>query len=45
MEDSHVVHLDNDFICLGVFDGHGGKEVARWVGSNIVENLLKSESF
>jgi serine/threonine protein phosphatase PrpC len=45
MEDAHAVHLDSEFACLGVFDGHGGKEVALWVGDHIVDTLLRNVSF
>ena len=45
MEDAHCVHLDGTFACVGVFDGHGGKEVALYVGKTIVSELLKNASF
>jgi protein phosphatase 1G len=33
MEDSHISNLnfDEDKAIFGVFDGHGGKEVAKYV--------------
>ena len=39
MEDAHCVHLEGKFACVGVFDGHGGKEVALYVGEYIVKEL------
>ena len=42
MEDSHIADLDigdgNAF--FGVFDGHGGKEVAKFVENHFVKNLV-----
>lgn len=36
MEDSHICNakLTDDVSVFGVFDGHGGKEVARFVKEN-----------
>ena len=31
MEDASLVHLDDACCICGVFDGHGGKEVALYV--------------
>ena len=45
MEDAHCVHLEGTFACVGVFDGHGGKEVALWVGEKIVKELKVNSSF
>ena len=45
MEDADCVHLEGKFACLGVFDGHGGKEVALYVGRYIVKELKKNASF
>ena len=48
MEDSHVTALDvidGELSVFGVFDGHGGSEVASYVGTHIVEELKKNESF
>jgi protein phosphatase 1G len=47
MEDSHISELNiakNTHI-FGVFDGHGGKEVAQFVKAHFVEELLKNKSF
>ena len=45
MEDAHCIHLDGTFAFVGVFDGHGGKEVALYVGKHIVNQLVKNASF
>ncbi|CAD7703798.1 unnamed protein product [Ostreobium quekettii] len=49
MEDAHLAALDiqgHPSMCMfGVFDGHGGKEVAKFVALHLVEELLKNESF
>lgn len=45
MEDAHVMQLDGDQAFLGVFDGHGGKEVAQYMGKNIYEELIKNDAF
>ena len=48
MEDSHVTALDvidGELSVFGVFDGHGGSEVAQFVGTHIVDELKKNESF
>lgn len=47
MEDSHISELNiapNTHI-FGVFDGHGGKEVAQFVQAHFVEELLKNKKF
>lgn len=47
MEDAHLAELD--FVSgkhiFGVFDGHGGKEVAIWVAANLVEILKSNKKF
>lgn len=48
MEDSHIAALDvggEDVAVFGVFDGHGGQEVALYVEKHFVEELEKSKSF
>jgi len=41
MEDSHICHLDVEkgVHFFGVFDGHGGNEVAEFVRDNLVKEL------
>jgi len=47
MEDSHIAkfNIAQDTHIFGVFDGHGGKEVARYVEKHFIEELQKNESF
>ena len=48
MEDAHVTALDvieGEVSVFGVFDGHGGSEVARFVENHLVDELKKNESF
>jgi serine/threonine protein phosphatase PrpC len=47
MEDAHIAALDiePDISVFGVFDGHGGCEVAHFVGNHFVEELKKTEAF
>ena len=47
MEDSHIVELDlgNGVSFLGVYDGHGGNEVAEYVRDNLITELKKLDSF
>lgn len=47
MEDSHIaaVDLENDVSVFGVFDGHGGREVALFVKDHYIKELTKLESF
>lgn len=44
MEDAHLAEpdLDNGVSCFGVFDGHGGKEVAIFVAENFGKNLKRN---
>jgi len=47
MEDSHIVAtnvVDNTHI-FGVFDGHGGKEVALFVQKHFIEEIKKNKNF
>lgn len=48
MEDSHIVATDIDgtgISIFGVFDGHGGKEVAKFVEIHFVEEIKKMPEF
>lgn len=47
MEDAHLACLDIEpgISLFGVFDGHGGCEVAKFVGVHFVEELKKNENF
>jgi serine/threonine protein phosphatase PrpC len=48
MEDAHVTSLDvieGEVSIFGVFDGHGGCEVARFVENHLVDELKKNENF
>jgi len=50
MEDSHIAKFNickdiEDVHIFGVFDGHGGKEVAKYVEKHFVHELLSNASF
>lgn len=47
MEDAKITDLnvDTDTAVFGVFDGHGGKEVALFVGKHFVEELKSNERY
>ena len=47
MEDSHIAALDlaPGIHFFGVYDGHGGNEVAEWVRDNLVGILANLDSF
>jgi serine/threonine protein phosphatase PrpC len=48
MGDAHVTALDvidGEVSVFGVFDGHGGCEVARYVENHLVDELKKNEHF
>ncbi len=48
MEDAHITHLDvveGEISLFGVFDGHGGCEIARFVEAHLVDELKKTEAF
>ena len=47
MEDAHVTNLTlpGGAACFGVFDGHGGKEVAIFAQRHFVEELVKNPKF
>ena len=46
-EDSHIAHMDlpDNVQCFGVFDGHGGKEVAIFVKDKFCEELVKLDAY
>ena len=49
MEDSHLVALDlgenKETHIFGVFDGHGGNEVAEYVKNHFVETFINNENY
>lgn len=48
MEDAHLACLDvveGEISVFGVFDGHGGCEVAHYTENHFIDELKKSESF
>lgn len=48
MEDSHIADLSiggTNCHAFGVFDGHGGKEVAQWVKKKFSDELSKNKNF
>lgn len=48
MEDAHIAHINinNSGVSLfGVFDGHGGIEVAIFVSRHFKEELIKLQSY
>lgn len=46
MEDSHIADLNiNGTHIFGVFDGHGGKEVAQWIKKKFSQEILKNNNF
>jgi len=47
MEDAHIsqFNIAPDINLFGVFDGHGGKEVARYVEKHFVDELTSNASF
>eukprot|EP00359_Climacostomum_virens_P002702 CAMPEP_0204905606 /NCGR_PEP_ID=MMETSP1397-20131031/5513_1 /ASSEMBLY_ACC=CAM_ASM_000891 /TAXON_ID=49980 /ORGANISM="Climacostomum Climacostomum virens, Strain Stock W-24" /LENGTH=261 /DNA_ID=CAMNT_0052074503 /DNA_START=98 /DNA_END=883 /DNA_ORIENTATION=+ len=45
MEDAKITYLSEEFNLFGVFDGHGGHEVAQFVERHFVNNLEKNASF
>lgn len=44
MEDASLIDLDHasDLLLFGVFDGHGGKEVAKYTAAHLGRQLLRS---
>ena len=47
MEDTHIActTLPNDISIFGVFDGHGGSEMAHYVKKHFIPTLLKNKAF
>ena len=47
MEDSHIAELDigDGNALFGVFDGHGGREVAKFVQNHFVKNLINCAAY
>ncbi|XP_050892644.1 probable protein phosphatase 2C 60 [Lathyrus oleraceus] len=47
MEDAHAAHLDVDSSTsfFGVYDGHGGKAVAKFCAKHLHQQVLKSEEY
>ena len=47
MEDSHIsdLNITQNTHLFGVFDGHGGREVAIFVKKHFTEHLLTNKSF
>lgn len=47
MEDAHIskFNIVPDIHIFGVFDGHGGKEVARYAEKHFIEELINNKAF
>lgn len=47
MEDAHLAALNVDNKCsvFGVFDGHGGREVAKYVSMYLTHELVKTQAY
>jgi serine/threonine protein phosphatase PrpC len=48
MEDSHITALDvvdGEVSIFAVFDGHGGCEVAHFMGNHFIDEMKKNENF
>jgi protein phosphatase 1G len=47
MEDSHInrTGLPDNVSVFGVFDGHGGAEVAKFVKNHFVDTLVSNQNF
>ena len=47
MEDTHITDISKGenarFNIFGIFDGHGGKEVAQYVSNHFTQNFLSNE--
>lgn len=48
MQDAYIAELKvegfPDMAIFGVFDGHGGSEVAKFVANHFVENFVKRKA-
>jgi len=46
-EDAHMAELNigDGNALFGVFDGHGGGEVAQWVAKNFAKELKKNQKY
>lgn len=45
MEDAHVHEHDDTQAFFGVFDGHGGEEVAIYVGEHVLPAFKEQRAF
>jgi hypothetical protein len=48
MEDSHICDInliENNLHIFGIFDGHGGDEVAQYIKKNFTEEIKKNSLF
>lgn len=47
MEDAHITspYITDNVSIFGVFDGHGGREVAKFVEKHFVDELKKNPNF
>lgn len=48
MEDAHILEMNingEGISIFGVFDGHGGKEVAQFVEKHYIEEITKMEEY
>ena len=45
MEDSHIIDINDSSGLFGVFDGHGGKEVALYVERHFAKSLYDNSAF
>ena len=47
-EDSHIAAISkgekNDIDIFGVFDGHGGKEISKFVSNHFIDELIKNKN-
>ena len=47
-EDAHIAAISkgekNDIDIFGVFDGHGGKEISKFVSNHFIDELIKNKN-